>query len=116
MSKSVRLVVALGRPEFVPANSASLVIGISWGLALPIDVVWGLIVPAVLAFATITLVAAFAAHINTLSDYELDVEDETKRELVEAMNQFGRRRLRQFMVVELSVSLVLLLLLVVLEA
>ena len=116
MSKSVRLLVALGRPEFVPANSASLVIGISWGLALPIDVVWGLIVPAVLAFATITLVAAFAAHINTLSDYELDVEDETKRKLVEAMNQFGRRRLRQFMVVELSVSLVLLLLLVVLEA
>jgi 4-hydroxybenzoate polyprenyltransferase len=69
----------------------------------------------VLAFAAITLVAAFAAHINTLSDYELDVKDDTKRKLVEAMDQLGARNLKRFMVLELSLSLALLLLLVVIQ-
>ena len=81
MSKTAKLLVTLGRPEFLPANSASLIIGIAWGLNLPIDIIWDLIIPLLLTYTTITLVAAFAAHINTLSDYELDVKDETKKTL-----------------------------------
>ncbi len=116
MSKTAKLLVTVGRPEFLPANSASLVLGVSWGLNLPVDVVWGLVIPLVLAFATITLVAAFAAHINTLSDYKLDVEDDTKKKLVEAVRQLGTRKIKRFMVVELTLSIVLLLLLVVLQS
>ena len=116
MSKTAKLLVTVGRPEFLPANSASLIIGLSWGLTLPVDLAWGLVIPLVLAFAVITLVAAFAAHINTLSDYELDVEDETKKKLVEAMGQLGPRKLRMVMVVELGLSLALLSVLVVIQS
>jgi 1,4-dihydroxy-2-naphthoate polyprenyltransferase len=116
MSKTVKLLVTVGRPEFLPANSASLILGVSWGLSLPVDFIWGLAIPLVLAFAAITLVAAFAAHINTLSDYELDVKDETKKKLVEAMGQLGAQKLKRFMALELSLSLALLLLLVVLQS
>lgn len=116
MSTTAKLLVTAGRPEFLPANSASLIIGVSWGLTLPLDIIWGLVVPLMLAFAVITLVAAFAAHINTLSDHELDVKDDTKKTLVEAMAQLGSRKLKQFMALELSLSLALLLLLVVIQA
>ena len=116
MSKTAKLLFAVGRPEFLPANSASLIIGIAWGLTLPVDVIWGLVVPLLLAFATITLVAAFAAHINTLSDYDSDVKDETKKKLVETMDKLGAPKLKRFMALELSLSLLPLLLLVAIQA
>jgi 4-hydroxybenzoate polyprenyltransferase len=116
MANAARLLMTVGRPEFLPANSASLVIGLSWGLTLPVDLVWGVGIPAVLAFATITLVAAFAAHINTLSDYELDLKDDTKKNLVEAMDQLGRGKLKMFMALELALSLACLSSLVVIQS
>ena len=116
MSKTAKLLITVGRPEFLPANSASLIIGLSWGLTLPVDVVWGLMIPLILAFAVITLVAAFAAHMNTMSDYELDLKDDTKNKLVEAMTQLGRGKLQSFMAIELTLSLVLLLLLVLIQS
>jgi 4-hydroxybenzoate polyprenyltransferase len=116
MFETAKLLIAAGRPEFLPANSASLIIGIAWGLTLPVDVIWGLVIPLALAFITITLVAAFAAHINTLSDYDLDHRDETKKKLVEAMERLGTRKLKQFMALELSLSLLTLLLLVAIQA
>jgi hypothetical protein len=66
MSKTIKLLQTVSRPEFFLANSVSLVIGLSWGLTLPSDVFWELIIPLALAFAVITLIAAFAAQINTL--------------------------------------------------
>ena len=116
MSKTAKLLVTLGRPEFLPANSASLIIGIAWGLNLPIDIIWDLIIPLLLTYTTITLVAAFAAHINTLSDYELDVKDESKKNLVNTMDKLGARKLKQFMAFELALSLLPLTLLIILQA
>lgn len=98
----------MSRPEFIPANSASLIIGVSWGISLPVDIVWGLAVPIALVYATITLVAAFAAQINTVSDYELDLKDSRKEKLVQAVRDLGVDRLRPFMVTELLLSLVCL--------
>lgn len=115
MARAIRLLNVVSRPEFLPANSASLIIGLSWGLTLPVDVIWGLIVPLTLAFAVITLVAAFAAQINTLSDYELDLKDESKKELVQAMGQLGPKKVKIAMLAELSASLVLLLVLYLLQ-
>jgi 4-hydroxybenzoate polyprenyltransferase len=110
-SKMLKLLHTVSRPEFLPANSASLIIGLSWGLTLPVDIIWELIVPLALAFAVITLVAAFAAQINTLSDYALDLKDESKKELVQAMSQLGPKKVKIAMLTELSASLVLLLVL-----
>jgi len=114
-SKTIKLLNIVSRPEFLPANSASLIIGLSWGLTLPVDIIWGLIIPLALAFAVITLVAAFAAQINTLSDYELDLKDESKKELVQAMSQLGPKKVKIAMLAELSASLVLLLVLYLLQ-
>jgi 4-hydroxybenzoate polyprenyltransferase len=114
-SKTIKLLNVVSRPEFLPANSASLIIGLSWGVTLPADIIWELIIPLALAFAVITLVAAFAAQINTLSDYELDLKDESKKELVQAMSQLGPKKVKIAMLAELSASLILLLVLYLLQ-
>lgn len=110
-SKTSRFWLKVSRPEFLPANSASLIIGLAWGLTLPLDIFAGLVVPLVLAFAVISLVGAFAAHINTMADYELDKNDETKKDLVVAMAHVGKSKLKKLMVLELSLSLFFLLIL-----
>ena len=115
-AKSPNFWLKISRPEFLPANSASLIIGLAWGLTLPVaDLFGGLALPLVLAFAVISLVGAFAAHINTMSDFEKDQKDDTKKELVLAMANVGKSKLKKFMVFELTLSLVLLLALSLLE-
>jgi len=111
MSKTARLLVTVSRPEFLPANSASLIIGLSWGIVLPLDFLWDLAIPATLVFTIITLVSAIAAQVNTISDYELDSRDTRKRELVKAMSSLGRGKLQLFIVVEVLLSLVFIALL-----
>ncbi len=102
----MRNLLKISRPEFLPANSASLLVGVAWGLTLPVGLLWGLGIPLLLAYATITLVAAFAAQINTLADYELDSKDGTKRNLVEAMTKTDRRKLKTLMLAEIALSLI----------
>ena len=114
---TLKLLLTVSRPEFIPANSASLIIGLAWGLTLPLaDLFGGLVAPLILAFAVISLVGAFAAHINTMSDFELDQNDETKKDLVLAMTKVGKGKLKKFMIFELSLSLVLLLVLTFVES
>ena len=110
LPSTAKLLYIVSRPEFIPANSASLVIGLAWGLTLPLDLLWGLVVPLVLAYAIITFVAAYAAQIISLSDYDLDARDDTKKGLVQAMSQLKRNTLKTFMALELAVSFILLLL------
>lgn len=112
----MRLLTTISRPEFLPANSASLIIGISWGINPPSDLIWGLTVPAILGCLVITLVAAYGAQVNTMSDYELDLRDSRKKELVDAMGSFGRSRLRKSMTIELLLSLSLMLILLLVQA
>lgn len=89
MPNILKQLLVVSRPEFLPANSASLIIGVAWGLTLSVDILWGIVIPLVLTFVVITLVGSFAAHINTLSDFELDQKDDTKKSLVAAMASFG---------------------------
>ena len=115
-TKNLHFWLKVSRPEFLPANSASLIIGLAWGLTLPVANLLGdLAAPLILVFAVISLVGAFAAHINTLSDFELDQKDSTKKDLVLAMTNVGKSRLKKLMVFELSISLVLLLVLTFME-
>lgn len=114
-SKTARLLATVSRPEFLPANSASLVNGLSWGINFPVDLLWGLVIPSALAFAIITLVSAVAAQVNTMSDYELDLKDSRKEKLVQAMKSLGRSKLKLFMIVELLLSLALIILLFLIQ-
>ena len=104
MFKTMRLLAIVSRPEFLPANTASLIIGISWGINPPLDLTWGLVIPATLVFAIITLVSAIAAQVNTMFDYELDLKDSHKKELVQAMSSLGRSKLKSFIIVEFLLS------------
>lgn len=104
MPKTMKLLVAVSRPEFLPANSASLIIGLSWGINSPVDLIWRIMIQAILIFTIITLVATVGAQANTMFDYELDSRDSRKKELVQAMSRLGRGRLKSFMIIELLLS------------
>lgn len=75
------------------------------------DLIWGLVIPVALVSAIITLVAAVAAQVNTIADYELDSKDSRKKELVQAMSHLGKRKLTSFVIVEFLLSLAFILLL-----
>ena len=111
MSKTLRLLATVSRPEFLPANSASLVLGIAWGINPHSDLAWGLMIPAILVFAIITLIADFGAQVNTISDYQLDLKDSRKEKLVGAMGGLNRSTVEKVMAIEITLSLVLLLIL-----
>jgi 4-hydroxybenzoate polyprenyltransferase len=115
-AKTTNFWLKISRPEFLPANSASLIIGLAWGLTLPVADLFGdLAAPLILAFAVISLVGAFAAHINTMTDYELDPKDDAKKDLVLAMTNVGKGKLKKLMILELTLSLILLLALTFME-
>jgi len=109
--KTARLLATVSRPEFIPANSASLIIGVAWGINLPVNIIWELLIPVALVYAIITLVVAVAAQINTMADYELDLKDSRKKELVKAMKSVGRGKIKTLMVIELLLSLIFIVLL-----
>ncbi|MEM2103178.1 MAG: UbiA family prenyltransferase [Candidatus Bathyarchaeia archaeon] len=80
-------------------NTTSLVLGLAWGASPPLDLGESALL-IVLAFAVINLSSAIGAQVNTLSDYELDSQDNRKRYLVEAIDGFGQKRLKWIIVVE----------------
>ncbi len=102
----------VSRPEFIPANSASLFIGIAWALHAPFLLVQEILIPAMLAYLVLSLVAAFAAQINTLFDLESDRTDPEKQYLVRVMDTLGKKKVHQAMVLELALSLVFLMVLI----
>ena len=111
----LRLLTILSRPEFLPANLGSLILGISWGLNPPIDSVGETVVLAALLFAIVTFVAAIGAQLNTISDHELDSHDIRKQRLVQAMDSLGRSRLKSIMIVEFLLSLPFIALLLLIQ-
>jgi 4-hydroxybenzoate polyprenyltransferase len=81
-----------------------------------VDVFWGVALPLILAFAALSFVGAFAAHINTYADYELDQKDDTKKKLTAAMSQLGKGKLKTAMIIEVAISLMFILALSFLQA
>ena len=80
--------------------------GLAWG-ATASESIGDLAVLVVLSFAIINLSSAIGAQANTISDRELDAQDERKKELVEATNSFGHERLERVLVAETLVALTL---------
>jgi 4-hydroxybenzoate polyprenyltransferase len=80
--------------------------GLAWGASPPLGFAEGALL-VILAFAIINLSSAIGAQANTLYDYELDLKDERKRQLVRAMDSFWRKRLKTALVVEFILAAVL---------
>src|SRR3990170_5507429 len=110
MSKAIKSLATVSRAEFLLPNLGSLVMGLAWGATSPLNVVDTVVLVA-LSFAVINLSSAIGAQVNTLSDYELDSKDDRKKYLVEALDEFGQKRLKSLLLIEFLSALALVLLL-----
>jgi len=106
MSNAVKLLAIISRSEFLLPNLGSLIMGLAWGATPPLDLIDGVIL-IVLSFSIINLSSAIGAQANTLSDYELDLKDERKKELVQALDSFGHKKVKTVLIIEFCLTLVL---------
>jgi 4-hydroxybenzoate polyprenyltransferase len=106
MLETIKLLGTVSRAEFLLPNLGSLIMGLAWGATPPASLL-NLIVLVALSFTIINLSSAIGAQVNTYSDYELDSRDERKKRLVQAMDSFGRNRLKVLLVGEFLFALVL---------
>ncbi len=80
--------------------------GLAWGINPPVDPLSG-IVSVVFAFLIINLSSIIGAQANTIYDYELDVKDERKKELIQALDSFGHEKVQKVMILEICLTFVL---------
>jgi len=80
--------------------------GLTWG-AIPSMNIGDLAVLILLSFTIINLSSVIGAQANTLSDVELDLRDERKKQLTTALNSFGVNRLKKVLVTEFIFTLIL---------
>jgi len=106
MFETMKSLGTISRAEFLLPNLGSLIMGLAWG-AIPSTSIGELVVMIILSFAIINLSSAIGAQANTLSDRELDSKDERKKQLGEAVNSFGPRRLKKVLIVEFALTLIL---------
>ncbi len=109
MLKALRLIGTISRAEFIMPNLGSLILGLAWGAATTMDLT-SLAVLIVLSFTIINGSSAIGAQINTLSDYGLDLRDPRKKKITDAVDAFGKDRIKILLVVEFIITLVLVLL------
>ena len=106
MLETIRQLAIISRAEFLLPNLGSLIMGLAWGASPPLSLTdMGILVA--LSFTIINISSAIGAQANTISDYELDLRDYRKKELVEALESFGHRRLKKVLIVEFVVTLAL---------
>jgi 4-hydroxybenzoate polyprenyltransferase len=113
MFNELRLLKTVSRPEFLPANLGSLVMGLAWGIDTSTNDLWRTVSLIGLVLAVLTFVSAVGAQLNTLSDRELDSKEPRKQYLVKALSALGADRLRHILVLEFLLSLPFLALLLV---
>jgi len=106
MSRTIKSFGTISRAEFLLPNLGSLIMGLAWG-ATPTTSISELAILIILSFAVINLSSAIGAQANTLSDRELDSKDERKKNLVEATNSFGIKRLKKVLIIEFALTLAL---------
>ena len=106
MSNAMKLLATISRSEFLLPNLGSLIMGLAWGANPPLGLINGIIL-IVLSFSIINLSSAIGAQANTLSDYALDLKDERKKELVQALDSFGHKKVKTILMIEFILTLVL---------
>ncbi len=106
MFSDLKLLKTISRPEFLPANCSSLVMGLAWSIEPSAGgAIWGTVLLAVLVLAVLTFVSVIGAQLNTLSDRELDSKEARKGYLVRALDALGQGRLKRILILELLLSL-----------
>jgi 4-hydroxybenzoate polyprenyltransferase len=106
MLENLNLLKTVSRPEFLPANLSSLVMGLAWSLDPAQN--WRVLETVLLTglvLAVLTFVSAIGAQLNTLSDRELDSKEPRKQYLVKALDALGQGRLKRVLIFEFLASL-----------
>jgi len=113
MLSDLKLLKTVSRPEFLPANCSSLVMGLAWSVEPGLGgMVWETVFLAGLVLAVLTFVSAIGAQLNTLSDRELDAKEPRKQYLVKALGALGQSKLKRILIFEFLTSLPFLIVLV----
>lgn len=106
MAKAIRSLASISRVEFLLPNLGSLIMGLAWGASPPLGLIDGFIL-IVLSFSIINLSSLIGAQANALYDYELDLKDYRKKELVQALDSFGHKKVKVILMIEFLVALTL---------
>jgi 4-hydroxybenzoate polyprenyltransferase len=109
MPNILRLLGTISRAEFLMPNLGSLILGLAWG-ATPDMNLTTLAILIVLSFTIINGRSAIGAQINTLSDYDLDLKDPRKKNITDAVDAFGKKRIKILLSVEFVITLFLVIL------
>ncbi len=109
---NLKRLLVVSRPEFIPANMGSLIIGLAWGYETTQGFNINLLVMTILSFLVITVVSAIGAQVNTLSDLELDTMDPRKKTLTQNLRELGPQKVKLVILFELLLSGILVSLLV----
>lgn len=100
----LKSLMSMTRVEFIPANSASIIIGFAWAIDNGYMFNQKSIELFLSLFVVISAVGTLGAHWNTYSDHELDADDPTKIELHNSLLDFGKEKLRGVIWVELVLA------------
>ena len=106
MPNILRLIGTISRAEFIMPNLGSLILGLAWGVTQTMSLTT-LVVLIILSFTIINGSSAIGAQINTLSDYDLDLKDPRKKTLTDAVDAFGRKRIKILLATEFIITLAL---------
>ena len=107
MFSKLRLLAKVSRPEFLPANMGSLIIGFAWAFS-PQSLSFRTPALALLCFGTITFASVVGAQLNSRCDYGLDLTEPNKQRLVDSMDALGMPALRRALLTEFVTGLALL--------
>lgn len=100
IKNKIKNLIPLTRVEFIPANSASVLIGFAW--AIDKDYVFNQkTIGSILSlFIVLSAVGTLGAHWNSYSDHELDANDPTKTKLHHSLSEFGKKTLGDIIWIE----------------
>jgi 4-hydroxybenzoate polyprenyltransferase len=108
MPSSAKQFSKISRSEFLLPNLGSIIMGLAWGIHPPLQAM-SAVVSVLISFLVINLSSLVGAQANTLYDYQLDLKDERKKELTRTLDEFGHKRVRNVIILEILLTLVLVL-------
>ena len=106
----IKQLIPITRVEFIPANSASVLIGFAWAIDKNYVFDQKTIGLLLSLFVVLSAVGTLGAHWNSYSDYELDADDPTKTNLHKSLSDLGKKNLKDIIRVEFVLATLIFLL------
>ena len=104
LNDKIKQLIPITRVEFIPANSASVLIGFAWAIESNYSFDHKTIGLLLSLFVVLSAVGTLGAHWNSYSDYELDSDDPTKTELHKSLSGLGKITLKNIIRIEFALA------------